>query len=94
MAVIEPDLVSDRLPVLEIFYKGESPEAHDARMERYNRAYAQCEKVIAKLEIALQEEMQKARKATQAKTAHAESEEKDRQLQNMEQLINSPDDDA
>lgn len=94
MAVIEPDLVSDRLPVLDIFYTDESPEAHEARMARYKRAYAQCEKVIAKLEITLQEEMQKARKLSGQKTQQAEQDEKDGQIRSVERLINSPDDDA
>ncbi len=41
---IEPDLVTVRLPLLEQKYRGESPEEHAARMERYQRAYEEYDR--------------------------------------------------
>lgn len=39
MAGIEPELLLSRIPMLDALYAGESPEEHEARMEKYAVAY-------------------------------------------------------
>lgn len=43
MSHIEPDLVSANIPTLDVPYKGETEEEHDARYAQYTLAYDICQ---------------------------------------------------
>lgn len=44
MADIEPDLVSDAIPLIDAKYAGETPEQTAERLARYNAAYAEYDR--------------------------------------------------
>jgi hypothetical protein len=47
MQGIEPELTTDQIPLLEGKYRGETPEQRQARIERYNTAFAAYERAQA-----------------------------------------------
>ncbi len=49
MSRIEPDLVSNQLPLLDQKYAGETEEEHAARMEQYAAAYVVFDACLAEL---------------------------------------------
>lgn len=49
MNLIEPDLVTTNLPVLDEAYDGETKEQHDERYAQYQIAFSVCEEVIQAL---------------------------------------------
>ncbi|MDD4318893.1 MAG: hypothetical protein PHW10_01035 [Candidatus Peribacteraceae bacterium] len=46
MAKIEPELVTEVIPTLDAKYAPETPEENQARMQRYEQAYASYEKAF------------------------------------------------
>ena len=74
MSEIEPDLVSNQIPLLDQKYAGETEEERKARMQRYTEAYAKYDAVSAKYIADLQ-----AKAAAYKKAAYKEAEAKEQQ---------------
>ncbi|MBM3228186.1 hypothetical protein FJZ27_05025 [Candidatus Peribacteria bacterium] len=58
MREIEPDLLEEQA-TLDVRYRMESPIAHDARMERYERAFAEFDRVLGLVTRAMTKETQR-----------------------------------
>ncbi|MBI3618903.1 hypothetical protein HY213_02600 [Candidatus Peregrinibacteria bacterium] len=90
MGKIEPELVTDQIPLLAEKYKNETHDQAAARAERYNKAYAAYEAAYAAYMQQLSSEVSSYRR-----NAFGSVEEKDRQketavLDDLESLLTSP----
>ncbi len=88
---IEPDLVTKNIAGLDEKYKGESADERAARLKRYNAAYAAYDLAYA---VWLLDTNGKINKYRRAALSQAESEDRQREsqlLQQFEPRFNSPD---
>lgn len=52
MMHINDDLTTSNIDKLDEKYKGETPQAHEERMKRYDRDLTQCDHVLEKMDAA------------------------------------------
>lgn len=76
MSGIEPDLVSDMIPLLEMKYAGETPAQNAVRLARYRAAYEEYERRFAAWATEMSQLVTKYRKGA-LKLQEQESREKD-----------------
>jgi hypothetical protein len=89
MAEIEPELLSENLPLLEQKYRGETPADAKARAERYTKAFEAYDKKLKGYLGELDEKVRGyQRQALKSAEAH-EREEEDVKLHSIEDTFSS-----
>lgn len=67
MREVEPDLVSDRIPLLGFIYSGETEEQWKTRAERYEKAFALVDERMGMVLKKWKDEVMKFRKSAMGK---------------------------
>jgi hypothetical protein len=84
MAEVEPDLVSDRIPVLGFIYAGESEEQWKTRAQRYEKAFALVDTRMGMLLKKWGSEVLKFRKKAMGKLKQETAVKEEQTMKNLE----------
>ena len=89
MSKIEPDLMTDQLPLLDEKYKGETPEAAKIRSDRYEKAFAEYDKQLASYLGALGGKVREYQTTARKSVEHEERVKEEQQLTGIEQQMDA-----
>ncbi|TSC60049.1 MAG: hypothetical protein Greene041662_275 [Candidatus Peregrinibacteria bacterium Greene0416_62] len=89
MQEIEPELMTDQMPLLMEKYKDETPEAKKARGARYTNAFAEYDKRSNAFFVGLETQVDALKKKAFASAEQKNHEEEITQLQLLESQISS-----
>ena len=87
MLQIEPDLVTDQIPLLEERYKDEPENERQARMERYDRAFDAFDTELQNFSDELYARMEEDKAAIQSTRDMAEQDEKKSAVARLESVL-------
>ena len=90
MLQIEPDLVTDQIPLLEERYKDEPENERQARMERYDRAFDAFDTELQNFSDELYARMEEDKAAIQSTRDMAEQDEKKSAVARLESALDFP----
>ncbi len=89
MREIEPDLTTDRIPLLKEKYKDEKPEDRKARAERYNVAFAEYQKRMASWTQGMTENIQAFQRKALSSTEEQSRVEEKKEMDDLESAISA-----
>lgn len=89
MRHIEPDLMIERIPLLDKKYAAETADQHQARMEHYDQAFRRYDAWHDDVVQFMSDETIKVRKNAQAEVAKKEGGERAGELNRIEQEFDS-----
>ena len=87
MREIEPDLLSYNIPKLDEYYKEETPEQHEARMKRYERAYQDFEYAFQKFMNEVEEEVRENKRSALKEKEHESLQKEQEKLASIEEAF-------
>ena len=87
MAKIEPDLMTDQLPLLDQKYNGETPEQAQARAKRYEVAFAEYDKQLAAYLAALEAKVRQYQSTARKSLEHDDRSKEEQELSGLEQAF-------
>lgn len=87
MAKIEPDLVTDQLPLLDAKYAKETPAQIKARAERYEKAFAEYDRQLAEYLGKLKEKVHEFQTTARQSIEHEVKEKEEKKLTSLEDEI-------
>jgi len=87
MSTIEPELTTSELPTLGEKYAEESPEEAQARVERYNRAFAEYDAQYQELMGGLEAQVQGYKREALATAEREEKEQAEKKIGEIESAI-------
>lgn len=90
MGQIEPELLTANLDTLDAPYAGESKDAHDARYERYSRAFAKYKVAYAQWVSELHQAIGSYKRAVRKAAEGANQEKEEQILKNLEDQFSLP----
>ncbi len=88
MRAIEPELCSDKIPLLEEKCKNETDDQKKARAERYTRAYAEYDKRAAEFFAEVNAQVSTLKRQALSSAEQKNRSEENTKLQQIESLIN------
>lgn len=89
MRDIEPDLLSYNIPKLEEYYAGETAEENQARKERYQKAYAEFDRVFQAFMNEVQEDVRNTKRASLEKKEQSAREAETDDLESLEDSLDA-----
>ena len=89
MRGIEPDLMSDQIPQLEVRYREESVEGRRKRMDRYEHAFAQFDEALENFSAMLYLSMEEAKAHAQEQIDVQEQVEREAAMKDIEASLDS-----
>ena len=87
MRDIEPDLLSYNIPKLDDYYKDETEEEHETRMQRYKVAYQRFEVNFQEFMNNVQDEVRDTKRASLTEQEAADRAEEESNLANLEEAL-------
>ncbi len=87
MSLIEPELISTQLPLLEARYAGETPEQQEARQARYEAAFAEFDSRAAEEIAKLEHDVHDYRTASQKEMEEANRQQESADILTLESSI-------
>jgi len=87
MSQIEPDLVTNMLPLLDARYAAESPEEKDVRQARYDAAFEEFDRRSAEAMTALENDVHTYKVSSMREMESASRQEETNDISNLESSI-------
>lgn len=87
MRMIEPELTSDQIPLLEEKYKDETQEERTKRIEKYNKAFAEYDIAVAAFTSELKSQTEANRRNALSSAERKTRVEEEEKLQQIESLF-------
>lgn len=89
MRHINPDLMIERVPLLEKKYLGEAPMEHEARMHEYQRAFDLYDRIYKDVANVCADEAHRIKEDSRATAMGKEAAQQGSDLKNVEQKLTS-----